>query len=52
MFIAQSFESIDQEIIGQMRVFSFGYGVTIGPELGRVRRIINNDDAENHIDHS
>lgn len=45
MFITQSLDSLDDEILRQMRIFSFGYGLTTGSELKRVREIINNDSA-------
>lgn len=45
MFISQTLESIDNEIIQQMRVFGFGYGLTMGTELSKVKQIINDDNA-------
>ena len=45
MFITQSLYSLDNDIVNQMRIFSFGYGLTIGSELRRVKEIINNDSA-------
>ena len=45
MFITQTIESIDQEVIQQMRVFAFGYGLTMGSEFNKIRQIVNDDDA-------
>lgn len=45
MLITQSLDSLDEEILRQMRIFSFGYGLTTGTELRRVKEIINNDSA-------
>ena len=42
MFITQSLESMDDEIIKQMRIFAFGHGLTIGTELRKIGEIINN----------
>ena len=45
MFITQSLDSLHEDILRQMRIFSFGHGLTTGTELRRVREIINNDSA-------
>jgi len=45
MFITQSLESLDDEIIKQMRIFAFGHGLTMGGELRKVKEIINNQAA-------
>lgn len=45
MFITQSIESIDDEILKQMRIFAFGHGLTTGSELRKVREIVNSDPA-------
>ena len=45
MFITQTIESLDDEIIRQMRIFGFGYGLTSGPELKKVSEVINNSAA-------
>ena len=47
MFITQSLESLDDEIIKQMRIFAFGHGLTMGAELRKVKEIINNQAAVN-----
>ena len=47
MFITQSLESLDDEIIKQMRIFAFGHGLTMGAELRKVREIVNNQAAVN-----
>ena len=45
MFITQSLDSLNNEIIRQMRIFAFGYGLTTGSELRGVKEIINNKAA-------
>lgn len=45
MFITQTIESLDNEIVNQMRIFSFGYGLTSGSELRKVSEVINNKSA-------
>lgn len=45
MFITQTIESLDEEILRQMRIFAFGYGLTTGQELRKVSEIINNPSA-------
>ena len=47
MFITQSLESLDDEIVKQMRIFAFGHGLTMGVELRNVKEIINNQAAVN-----
>ena len=47
MFVTQSLDSLHQEIIRQMRVFGFGYGLTTGTEFRRLKEIINHDPAAN-----
>ena len=43
MFITQTIESLHEEIRGQMRIFSFGYGLTSGSEFRKIKDIINDD---------
>lgn len=45
MFITQTIDSIDQEVIQQMRVYAFGYGLTMGTEYNKIRQIINDDHS-------
>ncbi len=45
MFISQTLESLDEEILRQMRIFAFGYGLTSGSELRKVSELVNNDSA-------
>jgi len=45
MFITQTIESLDDEILRQMRIFAFGYGLTTGQELRKVGEIINSPAA-------
>lgn len=56
MFITQTISSLDEEILKQMRVFAFGYGLTTGDELRKIQNIINDESAiklyKNFIDPS
>lgn len=45
MFITQTIDSLDDEVIQQMRIFGFGYGLTMGKEFSKVKQIINDDNA-------
>lgn len=45
MFITQTIESLDEEILRQMRIFAFGYGLTSGQELRKVGEFVNNPSA-------
>ncbi len=45
MFITQTIESLSEEIIRQMRIFGFGYGLTSGQELKKVSEVVNNNAA-------
>ncbi len=45
MFITQTIESLDEEILRQMRISGFGYGLTSGQELRKVSEIVNNKAA-------
>lgn len=46
MFITQTIESLNEEILRQMRIFAFGYGLTTGSEFRKVSEIINSKEAE------
>ena len=43
MFITQTIQSLDNQIIEQMRIFALGYGLTSGGELRKVSDIVNNE---------
>ncbi len=45
MFITQTIESLDKEILQQTRIFAFGYGLTLGTEMRVIGNIVNNDSA-------
>lgn len=45
MFITQTIESLNEEILRQMRIFGFGYGLTSGQELRKVSEVVNNPAA-------
>ena len=45
MFITQTIESLDVEMLRQMRIFAFGYGLTSGQELRKVAEVVNNNSA-------
>ena len=43
MFITQTLESLHKEIMRQIRIFAFGYGLTSGVEFIQVKNIINDE---------
>lgn len=45
MFVTQTIESLDKEVLQQTRIFAFGYGLTLGTELKVISNLINNDSA-------
>lgn len=45
MFITQTIESLDKEILEQTRIFAFGYGLTIGSEIKIIGNLVNNENA-------
>ena len=45
MFITQSLYSLNEEVISQMRIFGFGFGLTTGTELRHVGQIVNSKPA-------
>lgn len=45
MFITQTIESLDEEILKQMRIFAFGYGLTTGQELRKIQDLVNSPGA-------
>ncbi|MFZ7119617.1 MAG: ATP-binding protein [Eubacteriaceae bacterium] len=45
MFITQTIDSLDDEILSQMRIFAFGYGLTAGKEIRKISETINNPSA-------
>ncbi|NMC42445.1 MAG: ATP-binding protein [candidate division Zixibacteria bacterium] len=45
MFITQTIESLDKEILQQTRIFAFGYGLTLGTEIRVISNIVNNEAA-------
>lgn len=45
MFITQTIDSIDKEVIQQMSVFAFGYGLTMSSEFSTIKQLINDDKA-------
>ena len=47
MFITQSLESMDEEIIKQMRIFAFGFGLTLGSEIKKIRELVDSPAAVN-----
>ena len=46
MLITQTIESLNEEILQQMRIYGFGYGLTTGSEFRKVGEIINSKEAE------
>lgn len=47
MFITQTLESLDDEIVKQLRIHVFGYGLTTGDELRKIKNTVNSDSAIN-----
>lgn len=45
MFITQTIESLDEEILRQTRIFAFGYGLTLGSEIRVIQNLVNNKEA-------
>lgn len=45
MFITQTIESLDKEILQQIRIFAFGYGLTIGSEIRTIENLLSNESA-------
>ncbi len=45
MFITQTLESMNDEILKQMRVFAFGHGLTTGAELRKVKEVVNSEES-------
>jgi len=43
MFISQTLSSLHKEIIGQLRIFFFGFGLALGTEFQALREIIGGD---------
>ncbi|MBC8102779.1 MAG: ATP-binding protein [Cytophagales bacterium] len=45
MFITQTLASLHREIIGQLRLNAFGFGLTMGSELGQLEEIVGDPEA-------
>lgn len=45
MFITQTLASLHREIIGQLRLNAFGYGLTMGSELAQLEELIGDPEA-------
>lgn len=43
MFISQTLSSLHKEIIGQLRIFFFGFGLALGNEFQALREIVGGD---------
>ncbi|QLH52946.1 MAG: Bipolar DNA helicase HerA [Candidatus Kapaibacterium sp.] len=43
MFISQTLSSLHKEIIGQLRIFFFGFGLALGTELQALKEIVGGD---------
>lgn len=50
MFISQTIASLHPELINQMRVYFFGYGLSWGAELRALREILGGGGADNHLE--
>lgn len=45
MFITQTLASLHREILGQLRLCAFGYGLTMGSELANLNELVGDDEA-------
>jgi DNA helicase HerA-like ATPase len=45
MFITQTLASLHREIVGQLRLNAFGYGMTMGSELSQLQEIVGDTEA-------
>lgn len=45
MFITQTLASLHREIIGQLRLCAFGYGLTMGSELSQLEELVGDKEA-------
>ena len=45
LFITQTIASLHKEIIGQLRVTAFGYGLTMGGEIDTISEMVGSGDA-------
>ncbi|MDX1934122.1 MAG: DUF87 domain-containing protein [Capsulimonadales bacterium] len=45
MFITQTLASLNREIIGQLRLCAFGYGLTMGSEMAQLQEMIGDEEA-------
>lgn len=43
MFISQTLSSLHREIVGQLRIFFFGFGLALGTELNSLKEIVGGD---------
>lgn len=50
MFISQTIASLHPELINQMRVYFFGYGLSWGAELRALREIVGGGGNDNHLE--
>ena len=41
MFITQSLESMDKEVIKEMRIFALGFGLTLGSEISEIQNLVD-----------
>ncbi|GAB4468205.1 MAG: hypothetical protein OHK0029_40470 [Armatimonadaceae bacterium] len=45
MFITQTLASLHREIIGQLRLCAFGYGLTMGSEMAQLEELVGDKEA-------
>ncbi|GAI46848.1 unnamed protein product, partial [marine sediment metagenome] len=43
MFISQTLSSLHREIIGQLRIFFFGFGLALGSEFSSLKELVGGD---------
>ena len=49
MFISQTLASLDREILQQLRMYFFGYGLAWGRELDALRELVGGNKAAQHL---
>ena len=49
MFISQTLASLDKEVINQLRMYFFGYGLAWGTELMALKEIIGGNQSAQHL---
>ena len=45
MFLSQTLSSLDNEIVQQLRIFFFGFGLSMGSEFQKLRELVGDKDS-------